>query len=109
MVLSDEEALTPAEDCYHRILTVGEKDEMELVDAYVKANSLTALYDAVLLPVLAAAETDHRTESLDDEQRDQVEQSLRDIIEDPGTRPPVVQPVNPQDAAAEAPPASAPG
>ena len=27
VVLSDEEALTPAEDCYHRLLTLGEQDE----------------------------------------------------------------------------------
>ncbi len=101
VLLSDEEALTPAEDCYHRILTVGEKDEMDLIDGYLKTNSLTALYDSVLLPVLAVAETDYRTDSLDDEQRDQVEQSLRDIIQDMGTRPAAAV----QDPAAEpAPP-----
>ncbi len=104
VMLSDEEALTPAQDCYHRILTVGEKDEMELIEEYLKANSLTALYDAVLLPVIATAEIDHRLESLDDEQRAQVEQCLRDIIEDLGTRPPVVA----EDAAAEAATAPAP-
>ena len=60
VVLSDEEALTPAEDCYHRLLTPGEHDEMELVESYLKANSLTALYDSVLIPVMTAAETDAR-------------------------------------------------
>ncbi len=30
VLLSDEEALTPAEDCYHRLLTVGEQDEMRI-------------------------------------------------------------------------------
>lgn len=90
ILLSDEEALTPAEDCYHRLLTVGEQDEMELVEAYLKANSLTALYDSVLIPVITAAETDHRLELLDDEQRTLVLQSLTDIVEDLGTRPPVL-------------------
>ena len=33
VLLSDEEALTPAEDCYHRLLTVGEQDELEFVEA----------------------------------------------------------------------------
>jgi len=87
VVLSDEEALTPAEDCYHRLLTPGERDEMELVESYLKANSLTALYDSVFIPVLTAAETDARSESLDREQLANVEQSMRDIIEDLGTRP----------------------
>jgi predicted PurR-regulated permease PerM len=58
VLLSDEEALTPAEDCYHRLLTVGEQDEIEFVEAYLKANSLTALYDAVFIPVITAAEID---------------------------------------------------
>jgi len=87
VVLSDEEALTPAEDCYHRLLTPGERDEMELVESYLKANSLAALYDSVFIPVLTAAETDARSESLDREQLANVEQSMRDIIEDLGTRP----------------------
>ena len=68
VVLSDEDALTPAEDCYHRLLTPGERDEMELVDDYLKANSLAALYDSVFIPVLTAAETDARDWRLDQEQ-----------------------------------------
>lgn len=87
VVLSDEEALTPAEDCYHRLLTVGEQDEMELVDAYLRTHTLTELYDSMFIPVIAAAETDHRLEVLDAEQRLLVEQSMHDIIDDLGTRP----------------------
>ena len=87
VVLSDEEALTPAEDCYHRLIAPGEHGELELVEAYLKANSLTALYDAVFIPVLTAAETDARAERLDMVQLSELEQSLRDIIEDLGTRP----------------------
>jgi predicted PurR-regulated permease PerM/methylmalonyl-CoA mutase cobalamin-binding subunit len=89
VVLSNEEALTPAQDCYYRLLTVGEQDEMELVETYLKANSLTALYDSVLIPVITAVEIDHRLELLDDGQHALVEQSLRDIVEDLGSRPPV--------------------
>ncbi len=89
VVLSDEEALTPAEDCYYRLLTVGEQDEMELVEAYLKAHSLAALYDSVLIPVITAVEIDHRLELVDDGQHAQVQQSLRDIVEDLGACPPV--------------------
>ena len=87
IMLSDEEALTPAEQCYHRLLTVGLNEASELVEAYVKTNSLTALYDTVLIPVITAAETDHQRGSLDNEQRDFVDQGIRDIIEDLGTGP----------------------
>jgi len=110
VLLSDEEALTPAEDCYHRLLTVGEQDEMELVEAYLKANSLTALYDSVLVPVITAAETDHRLELLDNEQRVLVMQSLRDIVDDMGARPPVPSKIDADKVVAEhtPPPAPAP-
>jgi predicted PurR-regulated permease PerM len=89
VVLSDEDALTPAEDCYHSLLTPDERDELELVDAYLGANSLNALYDSVFIPVLTAAATDARAERIDPDQLIQVEQSMRDIIEDLGTRPAV--------------------
>jgi len=89
VVLSDEEALTPAEDCYHRLLTIGEQDEMELVEAYLKAHSLAALYDCMLIPVITAVEIDHRLDLLDDAQHALVEQGLRDIVEDLGARAPV--------------------
>jgi predicted PurR-regulated permease PerM len=90
VLLSDEEALSPAEDYYHRLLTIGEQDELEFVEAYLKANSLTALYDSVFIPVIIATESDYRLELLDDEQRSFIEQSLRDIIEDSAIRLQVV-------------------
>jgi len=113
VVLSDEEALTPAEDCYHRLLTPGDRDELELVESYLKANSLTALYDSVFIPVLTTAETDARAELLDQEQLGNVRQSMRDIIEDLGTRPAVPSKTAAEkadsaaDPAAPAPPALA--
>ncbi len=108
VLLSDEEALTPAEDCYHRLLTVGEQDELEFVEAYLKTNSLTALYDSVFIPVIIATETDHRLELLDDEQRLLVEQSLREIIEDLGTPPQVAPKIDANKAAAEDTPSPSP-
>ena len=108
VLLSDEEALTPAEDCYHRLLTVGEQDELEFVEAYLKANSLTALYDSVFIPVIIATETDHRLELLDDQQRLLIEQSLRDIIEDLGTRPQVTSKIDANGAAAQETPSRSP-
>jgi len=86
VVLSDRQALTPAEDCYYRLLTIGDQDEIELVESYLKENSLTELYDSVFIPVITAVEIDHRLELLDDNRRTLIIQSLRDIIEDLGAR-----------------------
>jgi predicted PurR-regulated permease PerM len=82
ILLSEEEALTPAEDCYHRMLRNAEHDETELVDSFLKAKSPTELYDAVLIPVALAAERDHRHGMLDHEQKDRVIRSLGEVVED---------------------------
>jgi predicted PurR-regulated permease PerM len=87
VLLSDEEPLTPAQDCYHRLLTAGEQDETELVDDYLKENSLVALYDSVLVPVISSAETDARDGRLDPEQLADVRESLRVILDDLAMRP----------------------
>jgi predicted PurR-regulated permease PerM len=108
VLLSDEEALTPAEDCYHRLLTVGEQDELEFVESYLEGNSLAALYDSVFIPVIIATETDHRLELLDDEQRVLVEQTLRDIIEDLGTVPQVESKIDVLKALVDDTPSSSP-
>jgi predicted PurR-regulated permease PerM len=82
VVLSDKDALTPAEDCYYRLLTVGEQDEMELIEGYLREHSCAALFDAMLIPVISAVEIDHRLELLDEGQRGLVLQGLRDVVED---------------------------
>ena len=81
IVLSDEDALTPAEDCYQRLLRLGEQDEMELADQYLKTKPLVELFDNVLLPVLTAAGTDHRLGFLETGQLEFVEQGLSDMID----------------------------
>lgn len=81
IVLSDEEALTPAEDCYQRLLRAGEHDEMELVDNYLKTSPMSALFDSVLMPVAAAAGTDHRLGFIDAGQLESVERALSDIVD----------------------------
>ena len=108
VLLSDEEALTPAEDCYHRLLTPSETDEIDFIEAYLKSNSLTALYEAVFIPVITAAELDAREDALEQEQLMQLHQSLRDIIEDLSVRPPVVAMKKDDDNTVAPPPAPMP-
>jgi predicted PurR-regulated permease PerM len=81
IAMSDEEALTPAEDCYHRLLRAGEHDEMELVDHYLKTNSLAALFDNVLIPVISAAGMDNRHGHLESGQLDAIIDGVNDILE----------------------------
>ena len=50
VLLSEEQALAPHEECYHRLLAFGLNEANDLAEAYVKTNSLTSLYDSVLIP-----------------------------------------------------------
>jgi predicted PurR-regulated permease PerM len=104
VVLSDEEALTPAEDCYYRLLTPGDHDEIDFVEAYLQKNSLAQLYDTVFIPVIITAEMDALQDSLGTDQLLMVEQSLRDIIQDLCTRPPVVSKSDNEQAIADVAP-----
>ena len=82
IVLSDEEPLTPAEDCYHRLHRAGEHDVMEIVEHYLKSHGKDALFDFVLIPVVAASERDHRLGLLEEEQLDFIQKGMREILEE---------------------------
>lgn len=90
ILLSDEEALAPHEEFYHRLLTPSATDAIEFADNYLKANSHSDLYDSVMIPVLATAERDRQSGHLEEEQHADVMEELRDVIEDLGERPPPV-------------------
>jgi predicted PurR-regulated permease PerM len=109
VLLSDEEPLTPAEECYHRLLTAGEQDETELVETYLKTNSLMALYDSVLIPAITAAETDARQESLDQEQLAEVKRNLRDMLDYLASRPHVASDIEADKTEQTEAPVPAPG
>ncbi|MCW1926128.1 AI-2E family transporter [Luteolibacter arcticus] len=87
VMLGEEEALTPADDCYQRLLRRGEHDEIELADSFLKTKPLVELYDTVLIPVMIAAERDHQMASIDREQRDQIIHAMGDLVEELAERP----------------------
>ena len=87
VLLSDEEALAPHQEFYHRLLTPSANDAAEFATTWLKANSRTALYDSVFIPVLATVERDGKSGELEGEQHAAILQEVRDIIDDLGTRP----------------------
>jgi predicted PurR-regulated permease PerM/methylmalonyl-CoA mutase cobalamin-binding subunit len=87
VLLSDEEALSPDEEFYHRLLTPAADDAGEFADHYLKTNSTTALYDSVFLPALTAIERDHHVGQVEDERHRGLHEEMREIIEELGTRP----------------------
>ena len=88
VLLSEEQALAPHEECYHRLLAFGLDEAHDLAEAYVKTNSLTSLYDSVLIPTVALAEMDAQRDELDAEQRSLIHLHIQDLVEDFGSAPP---------------------
>jgi methylmalonyl-CoA mutase cobalamin-binding subunit len=90
VLLSDEEALTPAEDCYHRLLRSGGQDELELTETFLKHHTLTDFYDTMLIPALITAGNDHKQGLLDKDQIDQLEFAVQELLEEMETRLPAM-------------------
>ncbi len=88
VLLSEERALAPHEECYHRLLAFGLDEANDLAESYVKSNSLAALYDSVLIPTVTLAEIDAQRDELGPEQRSAIHRHIHDLIEDLGSAPP---------------------
>ncbi len=82
ILLSEDQALAPHEEFYHRLLSFSVDSAEEFVTKYVETESLTALYDNVLLPAIAAVEIDAHRGSLTAEQRTSALQRVHEIIDD---------------------------
>ncbi|MDP9054024.1 MAG: AI-2E family transporter [Acidobacteriota bacterium] len=65
VLLGDEEALPPAAQFYQRLLAMDQQDARAMTDAFLKENTLTALYDTVLVPALGMAEQDRHRAAID--------------------------------------------
>jgi len=87
VLLSEEQALAPHEECYHRLLAFGLDEANDLAEAYVKTNSLPSLYDSVLIPTVTLAEVDAQRDELDAEHRSAIHRHIHDLIEDLGSAP----------------------
>jgi len=65
VLLGNEEALSPSEDCYHRLLVGGMNEVAAVVEVHLKADTLTTLYGEVLIPTLTMAEQDFARQELE--------------------------------------------
>ena len=81
-LLSEDQALASHEEFYHRLLSFSTDSAEEFATKYVETESLTALYDKVLIPAIAAVEIDAHSGSLTAEQRTSALQRIHEIIDD---------------------------
>jgi predicted PurR-regulated permease PerM/methylmalonyl-CoA mutase cobalamin-binding subunit len=87
VLLSDEQALEPNQEFYHRLLVMNQDEASHLAEVFLKTHSLTELYDAVVLPALSAADLDLLRESIDSLQHATLQRDVREIVEELGVRP----------------------
>jgi len=82
ILLSEDQPLASHEEFYHRLLSLSMDSAEEFAVKYAETESLTALYDKVLVPAIAAVEIDAHNGSLTDEQRTSALQRIHEIIDD---------------------------
>src|SRR6478609_6680699 len=82
ILLSEDQALASHEEFYHRLLSFSTDSAEEFAIKYLETKSLTALYDKVLIPAIAAVEIDAHSGSVTSEQRTSASQRIHEIIDD---------------------------
>jgi predicted PurR-regulated permease PerM/methylmalonyl-CoA mutase cobalamin-binding subunit len=82
ILLSEDQPLAPHEEFYHRLLSFSMDSAEEFATKYVETESLTALYDNVLIPAIGAVEIDAHRGSLTAEQRTSALQRVHEITDD---------------------------
>ena len=88
ILLGDEPVLEPPERIYQRLLALDQEEAVELAQEYAKERSVEALYEEVLLPVLAMSTHDGDHGKLDDRRQRFIHKSLRVIVEELGEKQP---------------------
>jgi predicted PurR-regulated permease PerM/methylmalonyl-CoA mutase cobalamin-binding subunit len=82
ILLSEDQPLASHEEFYHRLLSFSIDSSEEFATKYVETESLTALYDNVLIPAIGAVEIDAHRGSITAEQRTSALQRVHEIIDD---------------------------
>lgn len=82
ILLGDEPVLPPPVRLYQRLIAGDEEEASELAREQLDDKPLDRVFDEVLVPALALAETDHHRGRLEDERLEFLRQSLRGIVEE---------------------------
>ncbi len=81
VLLGNEPVFEPKRRVYQRLLAGDQEKAAELVDEDLENRTLVEVYDSLLIPALALAETDWHHRDLDDARHAFILQNLREIIQ----------------------------
>jgi predicted PurR-regulated permease PerM len=82
ILLGDEPVLPPHAQYYQRLLAADQNEARQVLEQYLKENSLEELYGSVVIPALSLAEQDRHGNGLDESRQTFIYQSSREIIEE---------------------------
>jgi len=86
ILLGNDEVFEPPKRVYQRLLAGDQEEANELIEGYFEQMPLTEIYDTVLIPALAAAETHWHRGEIDEDRHKLIFQSLKETVEDLGGR-----------------------
>ena len=103
-LLSDQDALSPAARFYQRLLAYDVEEAIDIAEDYLKSNSPELLFDEVLMPALGLTGTDRHQGALEDSKQQFIIQSVRELVDDLGTRSSVATDAEQREQGAESAP-----
>jgi methylmalonyl-CoA mutase cobalamin-binding subunit len=86
ILLGTEPVFEPQERIYQRLLAGDQEEAAEVFEDYLEHKSLVEVYDTVLIPALALAETHWQLGELNEAKHTFIMQSLKEMIQDRGER-----------------------
>ena len=86
ILLGNEPVFEPKKRIYQRLLAGDQEEAAELFEDYLEHKPLVEVYDTVLIPALALAETHWHRGELDEGKHKFILQSLKEMIQDRGER-----------------------
>jgi len=85
-LLGDKPVFEPTKRVYQRLLAGDDEEATELLDEYFEHTPLVEVYDTVLIPALASAETHWRRGELEEGRHKFILQTLKSMIQERGER-----------------------
>ncbi|HZC42690.1 MAG TPA: AI-2E family transporter [Acidobacteriaceae bacterium] len=95
VLLGDQPVMRPEAHYYQRLLASDAQEAAQVLDSYVKDNSVPAAYDQVLVPALGLFEQDRHRNALDQETVNFITETAKEQVEELGMRSDESQPTHP--------------
>lgn len=95
VLLGDQPVMRPEAHYYQRLLASDAQEAGQVLDSYVKDNSVAAVYDQVMVPALSLFEQDRHRNALDQETVNFITETTKEQVEELGLRSDEPQSANP--------------